>query len=104
MSDFWFKAKVWTKLSLIVLVSLYVIIFAVENNASTADVWIWFFQVHHTTVLLLLLATFVSGVVVALLGRTILRTIHELKMLRKKATPLPLTPEPTPAVTEPPKP
>jgi uncharacterized membrane protein YfhO len=99
MNDTWFKIKLWTKLVLIGLVTIFVIVFSFENYQSTADVW--FFGTHKPNVLELLVATFLFGVVVTLLARPVYRTLAQLGELRKKKpAPLPTPPPLPPTLAE----
>jgi heme/copper-type cytochrome/quinol oxidase subunit 2 len=96
MNDTWFKIKLWTKLVLIALVVLFVLVFTYNNYSSPVDVW--FIKVHQMTVLELLVATFLFGVIVTLLARPVYRTLGQLAELRKKKTAAPAPPPtPTPA-------
>jgi len=118
MSDTWFKIMVWTKLSLIALVLLFILIFTLENYSLTVDVWL--FKVHTMSVLELLVATFLLGVLATLLARPIYRTLGQISELKKKmaknetilpkvespapvqqVVEVPPDPQPTPAVDRP---
>jgi len=98
MHDTWQKTKIWTKISVIGLVTIFVIVFILENHANAADVW--FFGTYQTRVLWVLLWSFVAGVLVIPLARPVYRAFSQLAALRKK-------PEThatiTPAKEEPPK-
>jgi hypothetical protein len=54
MADTWFKIKVWTKLILIGLATIFVALFVLENYSITTSVWL--FGTHTMTVLELLTA------------------------------------------------
>lgn len=97
MSDTWKKAKIWTKLVLIGLVVLFVLVFVIENYSLSVQVWLG--HMHTMSVLELLIATFLAGVVTTLLARPIYRTLRQIGELRKPATsdaPIPLAPSPPP--------
>jgi H+/Cl- antiporter ClcA len=100
MSQSWNKVKIWTKLILIGLVTLFILIFCYENHSRSADVW--FFGLHTMTVLESLVATFLLGVIATLLARPIYRTLGQISELSKKDPPPPVTPVTT--VVEAPKP
>ena len=82
MSDTWFKIMVWTKLSVIALVLLFILIFTFENYSLTVDVWL--FKVHTMSVFELLVATFLLGVLTTILARPIYRTLGQIAELKKK--------------------
>jgi uncharacterized integral membrane protein len=102
MNDTWFKIKLWTKLSLIGLVCLFVLVFVFKNYESTADVW--FFGTHRPSVLELLIATFLFGVLVTLVARPVYRTLGQIGELRKKKLAPPPPPPPPPIPPPPPTP
>ena len=100
MSDTWNKTKIWTKLVVLGLVILYVLIFIFKNYSRSVAVWFW--SEHTMSVLELLVATFLAGVVATLLARPTYRTIRQISELKKKPEPAPplpppVAPEATPA-------
>jgi uncharacterized integral membrane protein len=82
MSDAWEKTKIWTKISVIGLVTIFIILFIWLNDSNTTKVW--FFGQHETTVLWILLGAFVAGVLVIPLARPVYRAFAQLAALRKK--------------------
>jgi hypothetical protein len=87
MADTWFKIKVWTKLVLLALVILFILLFTLENYSLTVDVWL--FKMHNMTVLELLVATFLLGVLATLLAKPTYRTLGQIAQLRKLAAAAP---------------
>ena len=87
MSNFWLKTKIWTKLILVLLVVVYVAFFAAKNAGLKGDVWIFFTQSGEkveTSTLQLVLIAFFSGIVVAILFRTALRTVSQIRELKTR--------------------
>jgi hypothetical protein len=87
MSNFWLKTKIWTKLILVLLVVIYVAFFAAKNAGLTCEVWIFFTQGAEkvaTSTLQLVLIAFFSGIVVAILFRTALRTVSQIRELKTR--------------------
>jgi uncharacterized membrane protein len=103
MNDTWFKIKIGTKLSLIGLVILFIGLFILENNSTSVDVWI--FKVYHPTVLELLVAVFLFGVIVTLLAKPTYHTFRQIGELRtKKVAPELNPPQPKPESAPPAQP
>src|SRR4051812_21012785 len=87
MSNFWLKTKIWTKLILVLLVVVYVAFFAAKNASLNGEVWIFFTQGAEkvvTSTLQLVLIAFFSGIVVAILFRTALRTVNQIRELKTR--------------------
>lgn len=117
MSNLWLKVKVWTKLSIFVLVLLYLLTFVYKNSAQSVKFWYWYNSQWDTSLLYFTFFTFLAGVLVMFLARTIYKTIgqfrelrrrnederrdRELRDLQSKAAMLQTRPEPRPASPEP---
>lgn len=85
MNNVWLKIKVWTKVVVFALVLLYVLLFVV-NNSKDVTLWFWFGGGSEvkTSILKLVLVTFFLGVLVALMTRTILATVRQLRDLQAR--------------------
>ncbi len=83
MGDLWLKIKVWTKVTLFGMLLLYVLVFVVQNSASV-EVWVWPNHKPKTSVLLLTLYAFASGVVLTILVRTTLKTLRQVRDLKSR--------------------
>jgi uncharacterized integral membrane protein len=113
MSNFWLKIKVWTKLTLFILILLYLLIFAAKNSSQHVEFWYWYHGVWLTSLLYFSFFTFLAGILVTILARTIFKTIaqfrqlrqlaaqerrdHEIRDLQAKTASLPPHPAPTPS-------
>lgn len=88
MNNFWLKLKIWTKLIVVVAVVIYITLFVVNNNGPQSQATIWLFfgsgSAVTTSVLQLVLGTFLLGVVVTILARTTFRTIGQIKELKAR--------------------
>jgi uncharacterized integral membrane protein len=84
MADLWLKIKVWTKITLFGLVLLYVLVF-VAKNSGTVELWVWPNHKPQTSVLLLALYAFGSGVVLTVLVRTTLKTMSQIRELQHRS-------------------
>ncbi len=84
MADLWLKIKVWTKISLAGLLLLYVLVFCVENSGKV-ELWVWPNHKPQTSVLLLALYAFASGVVLTVLVRTTLKTLSQIRDLQHRS-------------------
>lgn len=85
MGNLWLKIKIWTKVLLIGAGVLYVILFTYKNAQEPVKFWYWFGHEPHTNLLLLVLCSFVAGVVGTVLARTTLRTLHQVSELQDRA-------------------
>ena len=84
MGNLWLKIRVWTKVAAFGFLLLYAIIFISINYSRTAQVWLWFGHEPTAPVLVLVFVTFCFGVIAAILVRTTLRTISQIKQIRAK--------------------
>ena len=83
MGNLWLKIKVWTKVTLFGLLLLYALIFVVQEQRHV-EVWVWPNHKPKTSVLLLVLYAFASGIVLAILVRTTFRTLRQIRDLKAR--------------------
>jgi uncharacterized integral membrane protein len=81
--NLWVKIKVWTKMTVVALVAIYLMIFVIKNSGQYVVFWYW----HTSTWPLLAFTffTFLAGVVVTLLVRTTWKTIWQIRDMRKRS-------------------
>lgn len=84
MSNFWLKVKIWTKMLLLAAVFVYVILFTYKNAQQRVQFWYWFNHRPDTTLLLLVVCSFLAGAVGALLLRASFRTIRQVQELQER--------------------
>jgi len=84
MPNFWLKVKVWTKIVVLVFVLLYLLVFVAKNSGRPVEFWYWYNGVWPTSLLYFTFATFLAGVVVTILARTIYKTISQYRELRDR--------------------
>ena len=85
MGNLWLKIKIWTKVSLFALLTLYILLFAWNNNSKPVSPWLWFWgKDSQTTVLVLVLSAFLTGVVGTILVSTTLKTLGQVRELRSR--------------------
>ena len=85
MGNLWLKVKVWTKVIVFALVLIYVTLFVINNSEREAKLWFWFGSNGNevqTTILKLVLVTFLLGVLVTVLVRTTFRTIRQFREIK----------------------
>jgi len=85
MGNLWLKIRIWFKTILFVLVLVYIFVFVIKNNEQTVDVWLFYNTRYKGSLLLVLLLTFVAGVVTTLLVRTIFNTLRQVREYRDRA-------------------
>ena len=71
MPNFWLKVKVWTKLAVFAFVVLYLLVFVAKNSGQPVTFWYWYNGVWPTSLLYFTFFTFIAGVVMTVLARTI---------------------------------
>jgi uncharacterized integral membrane protein len=85
MGNLWLKIRIWTKVVVVSLVVLYVILFTYKNAQEHVHLWYWFNHVPETNLLLVVLCSFVAGVVGTILARATVRTIKQVQELQDRA-------------------
>jgi uncharacterized membrane protein YciS (DUF1049 family) len=80
----WLRVWIWTKVGLAALVALYLLVFVIKNNDHTARFWYWIGQEPETSILVLVSFAFLAGVIVALLVRTIIKTLRQIRDSRER--------------------
>ena len=84
MGNLWLKIKIWSKVSFVGLILIYVLIFVAKNSTERVTFWYWFKPTTDTSVLLFALYAVLTGVVFTVLVSTTLRTIRQVRELRGK--------------------
>lgn len=84
MSNVWLKAKVWTKLTVFAVVLVYLLVFVFKNLGRPVAFWYWYGSEWNTSLLIFTVITFLAGVIVMFLGRTIYKTIGQFRELRRR--------------------
>jgi hypothetical protein len=81
----WLKIKVWTKVTLFALLTVYVLTFIFKNIGPKVDLWVWYLTPPiNLSVLLLALVSFLIGVLGTILSRTTIKTIRQLRNLAER--------------------
>jgi uncharacterized integral membrane protein len=84
MGSVWLKIKVWTKVILVSALIAYVLLFILKNSEKPVTFWFWFGRQYDTSLLFLLFFTFLSGVLAAILVRTLFTTMRQIRELRSR--------------------
>ena len=85
MSNLWLRIKIWFKVTLVAALMIYVILFVYFNASQEVQFWYWPRHQPTATLLLLVLCSFLAGVVSTLLVRTTYRTIRQISELQQRA-------------------
>jgi uncharacterized integral membrane protein len=80
----WLKIKVWTKVVLFVVLALYGLLFIFKNSDATVKFWYWFNRNPETPALVLVLGSFICGVIVTILLRTTFKTLRQIRELQAR--------------------
>ena len=84
MSNIWLKLKVWTKVLVFFALLLYAVLFIWRNSARPVQPWFWFGREPQTSVLILVLCAFLTGVVGTVLTRTTFKTVRQIRQLSER--------------------
>jgi len=85
MNNLWLKIKLWTKIAICAFVAIYLLVFVVKNNGYKVDFWFWYNRQVNETVLLLVSAAFLTGILVAVLVRMMFHTARQVSVMRNTA-------------------
>ena len=81
----WLKIKIWTKTIVVGVLVLYGLIFILNNSGQSVRFWYWFRREYETSMLVLILLTFLAGVVGTLLVRTSITTVRQIRESRARS-------------------
>jgi uncharacterized integral membrane protein len=84
MGHLWLKIRIWLKVLIAFLLVLYVILFVYNNAQEKVQFWYWFHRQPQTNLLLLVLCTFVAGIVGAILATIGFRTVRQVSDLKTR--------------------
>jgi hypothetical protein len=84
VGSLWLKIKVWTKVVVFFGLLLYSGLFIVMNSARPVKPWFWFGRDPDTSVLILVLCAFLTGVVGTILLRTTFKTLRQVREMRER--------------------
>jgi uncharacterized integral membrane protein len=86
MGSLWLKFKVWSKVVIFAFVTLYLLTFIFRNSDEPAKFWFWFWKPDlETSILYLVLVSFLAGVLLTLLVRTTWTTVRQIREVRQRA-------------------
>jgi hypothetical protein len=84
MGNLWVKIKVWTKVAVFAILFFYVILFVINNGGLPVKFWYWIHHEADTSVLVLVLWAFVTGVVGTILIRTTFKTLRQIREMQER--------------------
>jgi hypothetical protein len=84
VGSLWLKIKVWTKVVVFFGLLSYSALFIVMNSARPVKPWFWFGHDPDTSVLILVLCAFLTGVVGTILLRTTFKTLRQVREMRER--------------------
>ena len=85
MGNLWLKIKVWTKVTIVIALFVYAILFVYQNSSRPVKPWFWIGREPDTSVLVLVLCAFLLGVIGTILFRTTFKTIRQLRNLAERS-------------------
>ncbi len=85
MNNLWLKIKLWTKIAICAFVAIYLLVFIVKNNGYKVDFWFWYNRQVNESVLLLVSAAFLTGVLATILTRMMFHTARQFSVMRNNS-------------------
>jgi lysylphosphatidylglycerol synthetase-like protein (DUF2156 family) len=83
MANLWLKIKVWSKITLFSVLSIYVFLFLYSNSGKPVKVWLFFNYELDRSTLWLAMTAFIAGVVTTLVARMLFSTVRQVRELRE---------------------
>jgi uncharacterized integral membrane protein len=84
LGTLWLKIKVWTKVFIAFALLVYAVVFVYQNSSRSVTPWFWFGHEPPTSVLVLVLCSFLVGVIGTILFRTTIKTLRQFRNLRER--------------------
>ena len=81
----WLKIKIWTKTIVVGALVLYALLFILNNSGQAVKFWYWFNRQYETSMLVLIVITFLAGVIGTLLVRTTFTTMRQIREARARS-------------------
>ena len=81
----WLKIKIWTKTLVVGALVLYALLFILNNSGQAVKFWYWFNRQYETSMLVLIVITFLAGVISTLLVRTTFTTMRQIREARARS-------------------
>jgi uncharacterized integral membrane protein len=81
----WLKIKVWTKVVLFAVLALYALVFLAKNSGRQVQFWYWYDRDPQLPVLVLVLASFIVGIIGTILIRTTFKTLTQVRELKSRS-------------------
>ena len=85
MNNLWDKIKLWTKITVCTIVSIYLLVFIIKNMGPDVTFWYWYGRTIQASMLFLIACAFIAGVVVSILTRMMFRTARQFSAMRTHA-------------------
>ena len=85
MNNLWLKIKLWTKIAICAFVVVYLLVFIIKNNGEEVNFWFWYNRTVKASILLLVTAAFLTGILVAILARMTFHTARQFSVMRNTA-------------------
>lgn len=85
MGELWLKIKIWSKGIVIWAILIYVLLFVLNNSGQPVKFWYWFRREYETSMLVLILAIFLAGVLATIIVRAAVKTVRQVRDLRQRS-------------------
>ena len=82
----WLKIKIWTKTVIFALLTLYALVFLLQNmGQEPVTLWFWYKTKLTISPLLLVFMTLLVGVLATILSRAVVTTIRQIRGAREQS-------------------
>jgi uncharacterized integral membrane protein len=85
MNNVWDKIKLWTKITICTIVSVYLLVFIIKNMGPDVTFWYWYNRQIQASMLFLIACAFIAGVIMTVLARMMFRTARQISVMRNSA-------------------
>jgi len=85
MNNLFLRIKIWFKVTLVAALFVYVVLFTYYNASEKAHFWYWFRHQPETTLLVLVLVSFIAGIIASMLIRTTFRTVRQIQEMQQRS-------------------
>src|SRR5215210_3508640 len=82
MNNMWDKIKLWTKIVVCTIVSVYLLVFIIKNMGPDVTFWYWYGRTIQASMLFLIACAFLAGIIMTILARLMFRTARQFSSMR----------------------
>jgi uncharacterized integral membrane protein len=81
----WAKIWAWTKTAIFAAMVTYVVLFVLNNSGQAVNVWLFFGPKTNVSLLVLILFSFIAGILLMLVLRAVNKTLRQIREMRARS-------------------